>query len=70
MEKDHLIGMKIIQGYSLKNSNKSQVLENMERMKKLLQNHKEEIVLKHIAQNITYYHDLKNIAFISPENEN
>lgn len=42
MEKDHLIGMKIIQGYSLKNSNKSQVLENMERMKKLLQNHKEE----------------------------
>lgn len=51
--------MKIIQGYSLKNSNKSQVLENMERMKKLLQKHKEEIVLKHIAQNITYYHDLK-----------
>lgn len=61
--------MKITQGYIIKNKSKEEVIHILGKMKNLLQNKKEEMLLQNIAKNLAYYHDLKSIAFISPNSE-
>lgn len=61
--------MKIYQGYIIKNKSKEEVVEILKNMKNILQKKKEEMLLQNIAQNLTYYHDLKSISFIPYDSE-